>query len=505
MAILAVAAALLARLVLDPLLGNALPFFLPCLAVVVVAWHGGFGPSLVALLLGLLATAYLFLPPRHDLSASLAGHRTLAGGFLFLGVTIGVFSEALWAARRRAEGHAREADRRRQELEEEVARGKRLEQELQRRAEQLADADRRKDQFVMMLAHELRNPLAPLRNGLQLLQASPNDGQAVEQARTMMARQVGHMARIIDELLDVSRILRGRIELRPERLDVGRLARTVLEDQRPALDRAGLTLEADLPELPVWVNADPTRLTQVLDNLLQNAVKFTDRGGKVTVRAWADAGRRQAMLAVRDTGAGIEPDLLPHLFEPFTQADRSLDRSKGGLGLGLSLVKGLVKLHGGEVHASSGGPGRGAEFVVRLPLQPEPAAVSKMPAAPERDPRRLRVLVVEDNRDTADTLKLLLEWFGYEVTVAYTGPSGVQTAKEWRPDVILCDIGLPGLDGFGVARELRRHPATAKALLIAVTGYGGEEDRLRSREAGFDAHLTKPADPGELRELLAAH
>ncbi len=369
--------------------------------------------------------------------------------------------------------------------------------------EALKEADRRKDQFVMMLAHELRNPLAPIRNGLQLLQVSEADPQVVAQARRMMERQVGHMARIIEDLLDVSRLMQGRVELRPERLDLGRLARTVVEDQRTAFERAGLVLEASLPELPVWVNADSTRLTQVFDNLIENAVKFTERGGTVAVRVEADASRQQAVFSIRDTGAGIEAGLLPRLFETFAQADCSLDRSKGGVGLGLSLVKGLVGLHGGEAQALSEGPGRGAEFLVRLPLQAEPAAVAVMPAAPTRATKRLRVLVVEDNRDAADSLKMLLILFGYDVSVAYTGPSGVEAAKEWVPDVVLCDIGLPGLDGYGVARELRQNPATATTRMIAVTGYGGEEDRRRSQEAGFDAHLTKPADPTALQELLA--
>ncbi|MBV9125422.1 MAG: PAS domain S-box protein [Planctomycetes bacterium] len=370
--------------------------------------------------------------------------------------------------------------------------------------EKLREADRRKDQFVMMLAHELRNPLAPIRNSLQLLQASEADQPMVEQARRIMERQIGHLGRIIEDLLDVSRLMRGRVELRAQRLDLSRFVRTVLEDQRPAFDQAGLSLAADLSELPVWVNADPTRLTQVLDNLLQNAIKFTDRGGTIVVRVQAHEDRQQAVLTVRDTGVGIERDLLPHLFETFTQADRSLDRSKGGLGLGLSLVQGFVELHGGEVQAESAGPGQGAEFIIRLPLQPEPAAVTALPsAAPKSASRRLRVLVVEDNQDSADSLKMLLELFGYDVTVAYTGPSGVKAAKEWTPDVVLCDIGLPGLDGYGVARELRRYPATASTRMIAVTGYGGDEDRRRSREAGFDDHLVKPADPAELQELLA--
>jgi CheY-like chemotaxis protein/two-component sensor histidine kinase len=372
-----------------------------------------------------------------------------------------------------------------------------------RAEEALKDADRRKDQWVMMLAHELRNPLAPIRTAAEVIQRSDAGGAAVEKARGVMDRQVRHLARIIEDLLDVSRLIRGRVELRPERLDLGRLARTVAGDEEPAFAAAGVRLDADLPELPVWVNADPARLTQVLDNLLHNAAKFTPRGGTVAVRVGVDAGGRRAVMVVRDTGVGIEPQLLPHLFETFTQADASLDRSKGGLGLGLSVVKGLVGLHGGTVEARSDGPGRGAEFVVRLPLQPEPAAVADIPVRPGRAPKRLRVLVVEDNRDAADSLKMLLEVFGYDVAVTYTGPDGVAAAKEWQPDAVVCDIGLPGLDGYGVARELRRHPGTAAARLIAVTGYGGEEDRVKSREAGFDAHLTKPADPTALQDLLA--
>jgi PAS domain S-box-containing protein len=365
------------------------------------------------------------------------------------------------------------------------------------------EADRRKDEFLAMLAHELRNPLAPIRNSLQVLQASEADRDMVIKAGRMMERQISHMARIIDDLLDVSRILRGRIELRTERLDLGRLAFVVLEDHKPIFDQAGLALEVNLPELPVWVNADATRLTQILTNLLQNAVKFTDRGGKVAVRVEADVRGHKAVLIVTDNGAGIAPAILPRLFEVFTQADRSLDRSKGGLGLGLAVVKGLVELHGGDVLATSRGAGQGAEFVIRLPLQPEPAAVADLRAVPQPTKKRLRILVVEDNLDSAESLRMLLELFGHEVEVALTGPAGVLAAGRWRPDVVLCDIGLPGLDGYGVVRELRRNPDTANATMVAVTGYGTEDDRRRSHEAGFDLHLTKPVDPTALEKVMA--
>jgi CheY-like chemotaxis protein len=319
----------------------------------------------------------------------------------------------------------------------------------------------------------------------------------------MMERQVRHLARIVDDLLDVSRIMRGKIQLRPERLDLAREVRTAAEDHRGILQQAGLRLDVDVPELPVWMTGDPIRLAQILSNLLNNAAKFTESGGRVSVRLAVDIAGKTAAITVRDTGVGIEPELLPHLFETFAQADRSLDRSKGGLGLGLALVMGLAELHGGEVHADSAGPGCGAQFTVRLPVESEPAALSAMPAAPTPDGRHLRILVVEDNRDSADSLRMLLELYGYEVTVAYSGPEGLRAAERWRPDVILCDIGLPGLDGYGVASRLRQNPSTAAARLIAVTGYGGEFDRRRTKEAGFDGHMVKPVEPETLQQVLA--
>jgi PAS domain S-box-containing protein len=367
--------------------------------------------------------------------------------------------------------------------------------------EALREADRRKDEFLAMLAHELRNPLAPIRTGLQVLSLPQADRRATDKVREMMVRQIQHMGRIVDDLLDVSRIHQRKVILRRERLDLVRLVRLAVEDHGPAFDTAGVALTFDAPPDPVWVHGDQTRLTQVVGNLLHNALKFTDTGGAVSVRVAADPDGR-ATVAVRDTGVGIEPEMLSRLFEPFAQADRSLARSKGGLGLGLALVKGLTELHGGEVRATSGGPGQGAELVIELPIQPEPTPAPAPTPPPPSDRGRLRVLVVEDNRDAADSLRVLLELFGYTVEVAYTGKAGVEAATTWHPDVILCDIGLPGLDGYKLAAELRQNPATAQARLIALTGYGTDEDRRRSREAGFDAHLTKPADPAALRALL---
>jgi PAS domain S-box-containing protein len=375
--------------------------------------------------------------------------------------------------------------------------------ERRRAEEALRDADRRKDEFLAMLAHELRNPLAPILNSLQLMRPSATSREAAERARGMMERQTRHLARLVDDLLDVSRLMRGMVQVRRVRLDLARLVRTASEDRRPLLEGAGLTLTVATPETPAWVLGDETRLSQVLNNLLDNAAKFANGSKSVTVQLTVDESRGQAVLTVRDTGIGIEPEMLPRLFDVFAQADRSLDRRRGGLGVGLTIVKGLIQLHGGEIEAASEGPGRGAQFSVRLPLQPEPAAVTDMPAAPEPAAKRLRILVVEDNPDAALSLRLLLELYGYDVAVAATGPAGVETARAWGPDVVLCDIGLPGLDGYGVVRELRRDPATARARVIAITGYGGEEERERSRAAGFDAHLTKPADPTLLQQLLA--
>ena len=382
-------------------------------------------------------------------------------------------------------------------LASEIAERKKAEEGLQQAAV-------RKDEFLAMLAHELRNPLAPIRNGLHILQIQGTDPEMKTRARDMIERQVCHLTKIVDDLVDVSRIQRGKVVLQAERLDLVRLLRVAVEDQGAFFEKAGLDVTLDVPEVPVWIHGDVTRLTQVVGNLLQNAGKFTERGGRVTVGLQVDALQHQAKLVVRDTGMGIAPDLLPHLFEVFAQGDRSLDRSKGGLGLGLALIKGLTELHGGQVQAFSKGPGQGAEFVVWLPVEAEPMALTNMTAEPRPGKKRLRILVVEDNLDSAESLRMLLELFGHEVTVANTGPAGVQTAVEIRPNVILCDIGLPGLDGYGVVRSLRRNPVTAEAHMIAVTGYGAAEDRRKSREAGFELHLMKPVVPEVLQDVIGS-
>ncbi len=392
-----------------------------------------------------------------------------------------------------------------------AAEGERQRDELTRRlVEQqgaLDRAARARDEFLSMLAHELRNPLGTISNAIQVLRLRGHGDDAFKRAVETAERQVRHQAMLVDDLLEASRVTRGMVELRREPLDLSALLREVASEHRSLFAKARLKLSLELPEERLAIRGDRLRLSQALSNLLRNAVKFTPEGGRVTVRARAVNGR--AEVSLRDTGTGISADLLPHVFEVFAQGDHGLDRSKGGLGVGLSVVKGLVELHGGEVVAESAGPGLGAEFILRLPIEPDPAARAialdrrsglglPVPAPPE--PRR--ILVVEDNPDAAESMRDFLELSGHQVELACTGVDGVEAARHFHPEIVLCDLGLPGMDGFEVAAELRRDPTTASARLIAVTGYGREEDRRRSKAAGFDLHLTKPVDPARLRQVL---
>lgn len=377
--------------------------------------------------------------------------------------------------------------------------------EAERLCQEAAEADRRKNEFLAMLGHELRNPLAAIRNAVYLLTLPGGDAALSGQGLEVVGRQVRHLTRLADDLLDVARIARGKIRFQMERLDLAQLVRATAEDRRAGLEAAGLSLTLELPAGPVWVQGDPARLAQVVDNLLGNAAKFTNAGGRVSVRIAVPPSSQRVEVAVRDTGVGIEPELLPRLFEAFTQGGQSLDRGTGGLGLGLALVRGIVRLHGGDVGAASAGPGQGAEFTFWLPRAPEvapPAEPAAAAAAPSR--RCWQVLVVEDNSDTADTWRLLLETHGHEVAVAYSGLEGVDLARRFHPQVILSDLGLPDLDGYAVARALRADPATARAWLIAITGYGQTDDQRQAHEAGFDRYLTKPVDPDDLLGLLAS-
>jgi PAS domain S-box-containing protein len=375
-----------------------------------------------------------------------------------------------------------------------------------RNAQALEDANRQKDEFLAMLAHELRNPLAPIRNSVHVLRVLEPPAPRTEKVYAVIDRQVTHLVRLVDDLLDVSRISRGKILLQQQHLDLVQLVRAAAEDHRMDLNAAGLALTVEVPDHPLWVVGDATRLAQVIGNLVDNASKFTDPGGRVTITLRADPETAAAIISVRDTGIGMEPELLGRIFETFTQADRTLARSRGGMGLGLALVRGLVQLHGGEVRAASAGFGKGSEFEIRLPTEQKPAV--PLPAArPPSAPRRSRrVLLIEDNSDCAASMRLVLELNGHAVTVAGAGHAGVEAARLCHPDVVLCDIGLPGeMDGYAVARALRQDPTFNATYLVALTGYGQEEDCRRAREAGFDLHVTKPVDPAYLEELLANH
>ena len=378
------------------------------------------------------------------------------------------------------------------------------EQERERLVGQLREQDQRKDDFLATLAHELRNPLAPLRNGLQIMKLAADDPRAVVEARALMERQVTHMVRLIDDLMDVSRITRGKMELRPERIELSTIVRNAVETSRPLVEEAGHELSVTLPTRPIIVDADVTRLAQVFSNLLNNAAKYTERGGDIALVVERQGS--DVMVSVRDNGIGIPPEMLPEVFDMFTQVDRSLERSRGGLGIGLSLVKTLVEMHGGSVEARSEGEGLGSEFVVRLPVV---LAASAQPELPEADRRTngltkaLRILVVDDNIDSARTLARLLRLLGHETRMAHDGGEAVETAEQYRPELVLLDIGLPVMNGYEVARAIRGRDWGREVAIVALTGWGQEDDRRRSKEAGIDDHLVKPVDPATLERLLS--
>ena len=379
---------------------------------------------------------------------------------------------------------------------------RRSDDELRRRVEELAREDRRKDEFLAMLAHELRNPLAAISNAGHVLdQGGAADGRTRDLVG-VIGRQIRHLSRLVDDLLDVSRFTRGKIELRKRPVELQPIVEGAVETTRPLLERQGHRLTVSLPAQPVVLEADATRIEQVLANLLNNAAKFTEPGGCIDLSVKTHPG--EAVLRVRDNGQGIAPDLLPRIFDLFVQEDRSLARSHGGLGIGLTLVRSLVERHGGRVEARSQGLGHGSEFVVHLPvLSGREASPEPKPAEASMERGAARVLLVEDNLDAADALAELLRMWGHEVEVVHDGASAVGKAGESRPDVVLLDIGLPGMDGYQVAGALRALPGLNGALLVALTGYGQETDRRRTTAAGFDHHLVKPVDLEELRRLVA--
>ena len=374
---------------------------------------------------------------------------------------------------------------------------------LKRVENELRELDQRKNEFLATLAHELRNPLAPIRNGREIMRLARGNPGMVEQARTMMERQLHQMIRLVDDLLDVSRVSRGKIELRMERIDLATALANAVETSKPLLDQNGQALELDLPSQPMPLNADLTRLAQVFANLLNNAAKYTDKGGHIRLSA-ATSGTT-AVVRVRDDGIGIPPEMLERIFGIFTQVDRSLEKARGGLGIGLSIAKRLAEMHGGMIEALSDGPGRGSEFVVRLPLAlgaAEPSNEKPNATAPDARMRR-RVLIADDNIDSASSLSMMLQVMGNDVRVAHDGLEALSLAEGFRADAILLDIGMPGLNGYDVCRRIRALPWGRQVTIIALTGWGQEDDKRRSQDAGFDRHLVKPVEPATLARVLA--
>ena len=370
---------------------------------------------------------------------------------------------------------------------------------------ELRDADRRKDEFLATLAHELRNPLAPIRNALAILKMPVADQGVVERSRAMMERQVQHLVRLVDDLLDVSRVMRGRIELRKERLDLATVIGLAVETAQPVIQAQGQELTVTIPPSPIAVEADPVRLTQVVGNLLTNAAKYTPRKGQIRLAAESDG--EWAVIRVSDTGIGLEPEMLARVFDLFVQVDNSVARSQGGLGIGLTLARSLVEMHGGHISARSAGVGKGSEFTVRLPLARERAGDVQAPGVPDSRqgpavPRR-RILVVDDNVDAAETLAMLLRLGGHSVEVAHDGVTALGIAQASRPEMAFLDLGMPIMDGYELARRLRADKDLAGIRLVALTGWGQDEDRRRSAEAGFDLHVVKPVEPALLEKVLA--
>jgi CheY-like chemotaxis protein len=373
---------------------------------------------------------------------------------------------------------------------------------LQQIQRALKEADHRKDQFLAMLGHELRNPLAPIRNAVSIMRNLGPDESDLNWCRDVIERQTDHLTRLVDDLLDVSRVSRGKIQIEQGIVDLSVAAQQGVEICRPLIDSRRHELTMSLPTAPVLVKGDLTRLSQVIANLVNNAAKYTDEGGKIEVILEGDDNAK-AVIRIRDNGRGLDPEAIPNLFQLFYQAEINLDRSDGGLGVGLALVRSLVEMHGGAVEATSAGRGQGSEFIVRLPRTEALTSVFE-PVQEKAAARSLRILVVDDNCDAAKSLSMMLNILGHTTSVAHEGHSAVATALREQPDVVLLDIGLPGMNGYEVCRELRRQGLNSE-LIVAITGYGQENDRQLAQDAGFDAHLVKPVGLTVIEKLLAGH
>jgi signal transduction histidine kinase len=395
-----------------------------------------------------------------------------------------------------------ELARQRDELKAATEENARLLEESRRYAEALKEADQRKDEFLATLAHELRNPLAPIRNGLEILRRNPT-GETADNVRDMMDRQLAHMVRLIDDLLDMSRVSKGKIELRKEKTSLQSIIQSSLETSRPHIEEGRHELILDMPDEPIWVDADITRLGQVVGNLLNNAAKYTPEGGKIRLLARAENDR--AIVKVIDNGVGIPDHMRAKIFELFTQVKSSLEQSQGGLGIGLALVRHLVGMHGGTVHVESAGQNQGSTFTIHLPLA-DPIELSEQKQISNGENgeiKDLRILVVDDNVASAKTTGWMLELIGCQASLAHDGPQALDVATTLQPDVILLDIGLPGMNGYEVCRELRRNSLFENTLIIAQTGWGQKRDREMAREAGFNHHLVKPLNIDDISALLA--
>jgi signal transduction histidine kinase len=473
-------AALFLRWFLDPWLGNQVPYITLYGAVAVAVWFGGLGPAVLAMVLGYIVVNVRYVAPVGTLSINSPDDAISLVLFALSAALVVVLGEAMRRARDR---------HRASELE------------VKKRALQLQRADAKKSEFLAVLSHELRNPLAPLRTGLALLGMQRGDPAGSAETQQMMERQIAQLARLIDDLLDVSRIDRGKLEMRRERLAIDGVLRTAVDTARPNVDAKGHSLRVTWPPDTLHVDGDPVRLSQVVSNLLNNAAKFTPPGGRLELAARAEEG--QVAIRVADNGIGIAPEALGEVFDMFVQLDASHAASTGGLGLGLTLARSIVERHGGRIEARSAGPGAGAEFIVRLPLAAAPEAAQEV-AAEAPPPSRRRVLVVDDNIDAAQTLAQYLRMDGHRVESAVDGEGALRIAEVLHPEVAFIDLNMPRMDGTEVARRLRLTPWGREARLIALTGMGQHADIVRTREAGFDEHITKPADLHRISALAAA-
>ena len=490
-AIAATAAVALVRLAVSDTVGNFAPIVTFTVAIVIAAWYGGLKPGLLATVLSTLAADYLYTPRRHSFYVETLSGAVALGVLCFAGVLISLLCESLHRTQRRLES---EQENLRQSVD------------LQRQMrDAMTESDRRKDEFLATLAHELRNPLAPVRNAIHILRARMPPTPELQWARDVIDRQVTQMTRLIDDLMDVSRISRGTFELRREHVALDDVVRSAVETSRPSIDASGHELSVHLASEPIYLDADVIRLAQVFANLLNNAAKYTGPGGRIAVTAERETS--MVLVTVQDSGIGIPAEKLTQVFEPFTQLDHSLERSRGGLGIGLALARRLVEMHGGTIEAHSPGPGAGSQFVVRLPLSARQGglgAVTPSIRLPTPAVARYRILIADDNNDSATSLGILLNDAGYEVRTAGDGVQALETASQFRPNIALLDIGMPKLNGYDVARQLRAQPWGRQMRLIAITGWGGAEHRQQTTQAGFDHHLTKPVDPAALTELLAS-